>query len=151
MRAAAGFSYRSEELPKLQPQLRLFSAAVRLCPNHSNRWIATIFFWADCWRRQTMQVSLNLDVLGIEKLAWLRSNRYDPCHSNRTFKLVDSATSSTKSVIDFWKQKTSTAITLRRPLRRRVWCIDGLGLPQNVFRKIYHENAVRLVEIELKL
>jgi hypothetical protein len=30
----------------------------------------------------TMQVYLNLDVLGIEKLRWLRSKRYDCCRSN---------------------------------------------------------------------
>jgi hypothetical protein len=41
------------------------------------------------------------------------------CRTRRLLFSKDSATSSTKSIIDFWKQKTSASITLRRPLRCR--------------------------------
>lgn len=36
------------------------------------------------------------------------------------------------------------------PLQGR-WCIYGLGLPEDILRKIYRENAERLLGIELKL
>jgi hypothetical protein len=31
------------------------------------------------------------------------------------------------------------------------WCIYGLGLPEDILRKIYYENAERLLGIELKV
>jgi hypothetical protein len=101
---------------------------------------------------QTMQVSLNLDVLGIEKLAWLRSNRYDPCHPNRTLKLVDSATRLHQIYYRFLETEDEYCDYAPAPTPPQGrWCIDGLGLPEDILRKICYENAERLVEIELKL
>jgi hypothetical protein len=31
------------------------------------------------------------------------------------------------------------------------WCIYGLGLPEDILRKIYYENAARLLGIKLKV
>lgn len=73
------------------------------------------------------------------------------CRTRRLLFSKYSATSSTKLLSIFGNRRRVLRLRCGTHSAAGRWCIYGLGLPEDILRKIYYENAARLLGIELKV
>ena len=71
-----------------------------------------------------------------------------PCRTGRRPPSRSSARRSTRSTSGSSRPRTSTSTTRRRPTPPQGrWQIYGIGLPEPILRKVYNENATRLLSV----